>query len=67
VTKGDAELVVCAADMTPAQTLDYMALLCESYKVPFSVVPSQGELGQACGFDYPVSTVTKCRERDADA
>ncbi|KAK1953608.1 hypothetical protein LY78DRAFT_649151 [Colletotrichum sublineola] len=68
VTKGDAELVVCAADMFPAQILDHIALLCEYFKVPLSVVPSQVELGQACGFDYPVSIVTKYRDdRDVNA
>lgn len=54
VERGQAKFVVMAEDVSPAEILAHMPLLCEEKGIPFGYVPSKSELGAAIGL--PVST-----------
>lgn len=63
VSNGQAEIVVCAADVVQDFALDHVPALCESHSVLYVFVPSRYVLGQSCGFDYPISAATiTCHE-----
>ena len=49
LSRGQAELVVLAADTAPLAILLHLPLLCEDKNVPYVYVPSKTALGRACG------------------
>ncbi|KAJ0167459.1 13 kDa ribonucleoprotein-associated protein [Colletotrichum tanaceti] len=66
VSNGEAELVVCAADVVRDFALDHVPALCESHGVLHVFVPSRYVLGQRCGFDYSISAATITSHEDSD-
>ena len=49
LNRGVAELVILAADTEPLEIVLHLPLLCEDKNVPYVYVPSQADLGKACG------------------
>ena len=49
LNRGQAQLIVLAADTEPLEILLHLPLLCEDKNVPYVFVPSRTALGRACG------------------
>eukprot|EP01094_Clydonella_sp_ATCC50884_P021120 TRINITY_DN456_c0_g1_i3.p2 TRINITY_DN456_c0_g1~~TRINITY_DN456_c0_g1_i3.p2 ORF type:complete len:138 (-),score=55.85 TRINITY_DN456_c0_g1_i3:57-446(-) len=54
LNRGEAEIIVMAADTEPLEILLHLPLLCEDKNVPYVFVPSKMALGRACGVSRPV-------------
>eukprot|EP00168_Porphyra_purpurea_P001334 TRINITY_DN11658_c0_g1_i1.p1 TRINITY_DN11658_c0_g1~~TRINITY_DN11658_c0_g1_i1.p1 ORF type:complete len:129 (-),score=24.06 TRINITY_DN11658_c0_g1_i1:85-471(-) len=54
LNRGQAELIILAADTEPLEILLHLPLLCEDKNVPYVFVPSKKALGRACGVSRPV-------------
>eukprot|EP00696_Hemimastix_kukwesjijk_P017079 gnl/Hemi2/5654_TR1945_c0_g1_i1.p1 gnl/Hemi2/5654_TR1945_c0_g1~~gnl/Hemi2/5654_TR1945_c0_g1_i1.p1 ORF type:complete len:129 (+),score=48.94 gnl/Hemi2/5654_TR1945_c0_g1_i1:63-449(+) len=54
LNRGQAELIVLAADAEPLEILLHLPLLCEDKNVPYVFVRSKQALGRACGVSRPV-------------
>mmetsp|Transcript_19234 Transcript_19234/g.73895 ORF Transcript_19234/g.73895 Transcript_19234/m.73895 type:complete len:129 (-) Transcript_19234:48-434(-) len=54
LNRGQAELIILAADTEPLEILLHLPLLCEDKNVPYVFVPSKRALGRACGVSRPV-------------
>lgn len=54
LNRGQAELIVLAADAQPLEILLHLPLLCEDKNVPYVFVNSKTTLGRACGVNRPV-------------
>merc|ERR1711936_1281221 len=54
LNRGQAELIVLAADTEPLEILLHLPLLCEDKNVPYVFVRSKQALGRACGVSRPV-------------
>jgi len=57
VERGQAKLVVMAADVQPEEILMHMPVLCEEKGTPYAYVPSKQELGAAAGLEVPTATI----------
>lgn len=57
VERGEAQLVILAEDVQPAEILAHMPLLCEERNVLYAYVPSKAELGNAVGLEKPTASV----------
>jgi len=57
VERGQAKLVVMAADVQPEEILMHMPILCEEKGTPYAYVPSKQELGAAAGLEVPTATI----------
>ena len=49
LNRGVADLVILAADTEPLEIVLHLPLLCEDKNVPYVYVPTQADLGRACG------------------
>ncbi|XP_020277983.1 NHP2-like protein 1 homolog [Pseudomyrmex gracilis] len=54
LNRGQAELIVLAADAQPLEILLHLPLLCEDKNVPYVFVNSKTTLGRSCGVNRPV-------------
>lgn len=57
VERGDAKIVIMAADVEPPEILAHMPALCDERSVPYVYVPSKVELGRAIGLEKPTASV----------
>merc|ERR1712026_201979 len=57
LNRGQAELIVLAADGEPLEILLHLPLLCEDKNVPYVFVRSKKALGRASGVSRPVISV----------
>lgn len=57
VRKGEKGLVIIAGDISPADVISHIPVLCEDNKVPYVFVPSKEDLGSAGATKRPTSTV----------
>ncbi|MDC7951429.1 50S ribosomal protein L7Ae [Methanomassiliicoccaceae archaeon COG_1] len=57
VERGEAAMVIMAADVEPPEILAHMPALCEEKNVPYVYVPSKEELGKAIGLEKPTASV----------
>ena len=57
VRKGQAGLVIIAADISPIDVLSHLPILCEDKGVPYMYVRSRAEVGEACKTKRPTSCV----------
>ncbi|SCU81106.1 LAMI_0B04830g1_1 [Lachancea mirantina] len=55
--KGEKGLVVIAGDISPADVISHLPVLCEDQGVPFIFVPSKQDLGSAGATKRPTSVV----------
>ena len=51
IEKNQAQLVIIAEDVEPAEIVMHLPSLCKEKGVPFVFVPSKQELGKAAGID----------------
>ena len=54
LNRGQAQLVLLAADAEPLEIILHLPLLCEDKNVPYVFLKSKAALGRACGVSRPV-------------
>ena len=57
IEKGQAQFVVIAEDVEPAEIVMHLPSLCEEKKIPYAYIPSKQELGRAVGIDVPSAAI----------
>ena len=57
IEKGQAQFVVIAEDVEPAEIVMHLPGLCEEKKIPYAYIPSKQELGRAVGIDVPSAAI----------
>ncbi len=55
--KGEKGLVVIAGDISPADVISHIPVLCEDHGVPYLFVPSKQDLGSASATKRPTSVI----------
>lgn len=65
VEKGAAKLVAIAKDVSPAEIVMHIPVLCKEKKVPCIEVNSREELGAAAGIEVPTTSVAVVEEGEA--
>ncbi|KAK6205020.1 50S ribosomal protein L30e-like protein [Scheffersomyces amazonensis] len=55
--KGEKGLVIIAGDISPADVISHIPVLCEDNSVPFVFIPSKEDLGSAGATKRPTSCV----------
>lgn len=55
--KGEKGLVIIAGDISPADVISHLPVLCEDSNVPFVFIPSKEDLGSAGATKRPTSCV----------
>lgn len=55
--KGEKGLVIIAGDISPADVISHLPVLCEDHSVPYIFVPSKQDLGSAGATKRPTSVV----------
>ncbi|GMM36668.1 snoRNA-binding protein [Saccharomycopsis crataegensis] len=55
--KGEKGLVIIAGDISPADVISHLPVLCEDSSVPFVFIPSKEDLGSAGATKRPTSCV----------
>ncbi len=58
-------LVIIAGDISPADVISHLPVLCEDHNVPFIFVTSRAELGAAAKTKRPTSVVMIMEKQDA--
>ncbi len=67
VEKGQAKLVVYAADVTPKEIVMHLPLLCKEKNTPCVEVAKKEDLGAAAGLSVSTAAVAIVKEGDAKA
>ena len=65
IEKGEAKLVVFAADVTPKEIIMHLSLLCKDKNVPCREVAKKEDLGAAAGLAVATAAVAIVKEGDA--
>jgi large subunit ribosomal protein L7Ae len=65
IEKGKAKLVAVASDVTPAEIVMHLPLLCQEKDVPCVKVDKKEELGAAAGLSIGTGAVAIVQEGDA--
>lgn len=58
-------VALIAADVSPADVISHLPVLCEDYHIPYIYVHSRRELGQAANTKRPTSIIFVTREKPA--
>lgn len=66
IQRSEAELVVIAADVEPAEIVMHLPALCEERDIPYTFVPTKDELGLAAGLNVRTSAVAIAASGSAD-
>mmetsp|Transcript_36534 Transcript_36534/g.60104 ORF Transcript_36534/g.60104 Transcript_36534/m.60104 type:complete len:132 (+) Transcript_36534:137-532(+) len=66
LNRGQAELIVMAADTEPIEILMHIPLLCEDKNVHYVFVQSKASLGRACGVTRSVICCSIIYEQDSN-
>jgi large subunit ribosomal protein L7Ae len=64
VERGNAKFVVIAEDVSPAEIVMHLPLLCEEKKIPYSFAPTKKELGSKAGVEVGTSAIVVLDEGD---
>ena len=67
IDKGEAKLVVYAADVTPKEIIMHLPLLCKEKNIPCIMVSKKEDLGAAAGLSVGTAAVAIVKEGDAKA
>jgi large subunit ribosomal protein L7Ae len=67
IEKGDAKLVVYAADVTPKEIVMHLPLLCKEKNIPCVEISKKEDLGAAAGLPVSTAAVAVVKEGDAKA
>ena len=65
LNRGDADLVILAADTDPLEIVLHLPLLCEDMNVTYVYVPMQSDLGRACGVSRTIVAAVILRHPDS--
>jgi len=65
LNRGQAQIIIMAADTEPIEILMHLPLLCEDKNVPYVFVPNKLSLGRACGVTRPVICCSITREEQS--
>ncbi len=65
IEKGNAKLVVYAADVSPKEVVMHLPLLCKEKNVPCFEVSKKEDLGVAAGLAVPTAAVAVVNEGEA--
>ncbi len=57
IERGTAKLVVIAEDVSPAELVMHIPILCKEKNVPFSYINERKELGEKAGLRMATSTI----------
>lgn len=57
LNRGQADLIVLAADTEPLEIILHLPLLCEDKNVPYVYIGKQADLGKACGVSRNIIAV----------
>jgi large subunit ribosomal protein L7Ae len=57
IERGDADLIVIAGDVDPAEIVMHLPALCKDKDIDYSYVPSKEELGMAAGIGVKSAAV----------
>ncbi|MGY5854053.1 MAG: 50S ribosomal protein L7Ae [Candidatus Thorarchaeota archaeon] len=57
IERGNAQLVLVAEDVEPAEIIMYLPGLCDDKKAPYIFVPNKKDLGNAVGIERPTAAV----------
>src|SRR3972149_6627946 len=58
VERGEAKLVVIAADVNPPEIIMHLPILCDEKNIPYVFVQSKAELGAVAGLPVGTASVT---------
>jgi len=67
VERGQAKFVFIAEDVSPAEIVMHLPVVCKEKKIPFSFVSSKKELGEKSGLEVGTSAIAIMEEGDAKA
>jgi len=67
IEKGEAKLVVYAADVSPKEIIMHLPLLCKEKGIPCAQVAKKEDLGAAAGLSVPTAAVVVLKEGEAKA
>ncbi len=67
IEKGQAKLVVYAADVTPKEIIMHLPLLCKEKNIPCVQISKKDDLGAAAGIPVSTAAVAVVKEGDAKA
>ena len=67
IEKGQAKLVVYAADVTPKEIILHLPLLCKEKNIPCFAVAKKEDLGAAAGLALSTAAVAVVKEGEAKA
>jgi len=65
VERGEAKFVLIAEDVSPAEIVMHLPLICEEKKIPFSFVKTKKDLGEKCGIAVGTAAVAITDEGDS--
>jgi large subunit ribosomal protein L7Ae len=55
--RGEAALIIMAADVSPPEILAHIPALCDEKNIPYVYVPNKAELGNAIGLEKPTASI----------
>lgn len=64
VERGTAKFVVIAEDVSPAEIVMHLPMLCDEKKVPYSYAPTKKELGAKAGVEIGTAAIVVIDEGD---
>ena len=67
IEKGDAKLVVYAADVNPKEVVMHLPLLCKDKNIPCIEISKKEDLGAAAGLPVSTAAVAVVKEGEAKA
>ncbi len=67
IEKGNAKLVVYAADVSPKEVVMHLPLLCKEKNIPCFEISKKEDLGAAAGLPVSTAAVAVIKEGDAKA
>jgi len=66
IERGNAKLVVIAEDVSPAEVVMHLPILCEEKNIPYSYIATRKDLGEKAGLRTATASIA-ITESDADA
>lgn len=64
IERGTAKLVIIAEDVSPAEIVMHLPLICEEKNIAYSFVPSKKELGSKVGIEVGTAAIAIVEEAD---
>lgn len=65
IERGNAKLVLIAADVSPAEVVMHLPILCAEKQVPYTYVKTKKELGEKAGIAVGTASIAIADEADS--